>query len=139
MDLTDEAGRASTRCADPARSCPPTAITDLAVTDAKVVFVMCHETTIGGRKAQHKGRDSIRVLQRRDFCASEGAAISHSSRIAGDGSRSIERKRQLEKAPLACLDGASKTNLKQCADNILGPTVRQRGNSLYLALNFKCL
>jgi hypothetical protein len=47
MDLTDEAGRASPRRADPAHGfLPATAIADLAGTDAKVVFVARHETTI---------------------------------------------------------------------------------------------
>jgi len=55
MDFTDEAGRASTRAADPARRCAPaTTIADLAGTDAKVVFVACHETTIGSRNACRK-------------------------------------------------------------------------------------
>jgi hypothetical protein len=48
MDLTEEAGRASAHPADPARTFPCTAtIPDLAGTDAEVVFIACHETTIG--------------------------------------------------------------------------------------------
>ncbi len=55
MDLTDEAGRASTRRADPARGgLPTTTIADLAKTDAEVVFVTRHETTIGSRSASGK-------------------------------------------------------------------------------------
>jgi hypothetical protein len=55
MDLTDEAGLASARRADPARGCPPaTTIADLARTDAKIIFVARHETTIGSRKASGK-------------------------------------------------------------------------------------
>jgi hypothetical protein len=51
MDLTKEGGRTSAHPADPARTRPCTAaITDLAGTDAEVVFVACHETTIGTRK-----------------------------------------------------------------------------------------
>jgi hypothetical protein len=50
MDLTDEAGRASTRRAEPALGyLPATPIADLAGTDTKVVFVARHETTIGSR------------------------------------------------------------------------------------------
>jgi hypothetical protein len=80
MDLTDEAGRASTRRPDPARNCLPAAtIADLAGMDAKIVFVACHETTVGSRKAPHKGRNAIRVIKRRNPCASEGAAILISS------------------------------------------------------------
>jgi hypothetical protein len=46
MDLTDEAGRASTRRADPARGfLHAAAIADLPGTDTKVVFVARHETT----------------------------------------------------------------------------------------------
>jgi hypothetical protein len=52
MDLTDEAGRAATCRTDRARGCPPaTTIANLAGTDAKVVFIACHETTIGSRNA----------------------------------------------------------------------------------------
>jgi hypothetical protein len=55
MDFTDEAGRASTRCPDPARDCPPaTTIADLPGADAKIVFVARHEATIGGRNAAGK-------------------------------------------------------------------------------------
>jgi hypothetical protein len=47
MDLTDEAGRASTRRADSALGyLPATTIADLAGTDTKVVFVARHQTTI---------------------------------------------------------------------------------------------
>ena len=55
----------------------------------------------------------------------------HPSRPTALGA--LKRKRQLEKAPLAYLDGTSKTDQKQCADKALGTTFRQRGNSLYLA------
>jgi hypothetical protein len=55
MDLTDEAGRASTRRADPTRGhLPATMIADLARTDAKLVFVVRHETTIGSQNASGK-------------------------------------------------------------------------------------
>jgi hypothetical protein len=48
-DLAEKAGRASAHLAEPACTCPCTAmIADLAGTDAEVVFVACHETTIGG-------------------------------------------------------------------------------------------
>jgi hypothetical protein len=47
MDLTDKAGRASTRRADSAQSfLPATTIADLAETDMKVVFAARHQTTI---------------------------------------------------------------------------------------------
>jgi hypothetical protein len=60
MDLTDEAGRASTRRADPAPGfLPATAIADLAGTDTKVIFVARHETTIGSRKADRKSRNAV--------------------------------------------------------------------------------
>jgi hypothetical protein len=91
MDLTDEAGRTSTRRADPARGYPPaTTIADLAGADAKVVFVACHETTIGSRKADRKSRNAVCVMQRRNNCASEETAISEFQHVAGDGFRSIE-------------------------------------------------
>jgi hypothetical protein len=55
MDLTDEAGRAATCRTDRARGCPPaTTIANLAGTDAKVVFIACHETTIGSRNVVGK-------------------------------------------------------------------------------------
>jgi hypothetical protein len=91
MDLTDEAGRAATRHADPARGwLPAAAITDLAGTDTKVVFVARHETTIESRKAWRKSRNAIRVMQRRNTCVSEDTVISDFQHFAGDGSRCIE-------------------------------------------------
>src|SRR5258706_4675708 len=72
-------------------------------------------------------------MQRRNTCASEDTAIFDFQQVAGDGSRSIERERQSEKAPLAHLDGTSETDLKQCADKNLGTKFRKRGNPLYLA------
>jgi hypothetical protein len=63
MDLPHEAGRASTRRADPARDfLPATPIADLAGTDTKVVFVARHETTIGSRKTYRKSRNAVRVM-----------------------------------------------------------------------------
>jgi hypothetical protein len=65
MDLTDEAGRASTRPADSARGfLPAAAIADLAGTDTKVVFVARHQTTIGSRTLSRKTRNALRVMQR---------------------------------------------------------------------------
>jgi hypothetical protein len=47
MDLTNEAGRASTRRVDSALGyLPATPITDLAGTDAKAVVLARHQTTI---------------------------------------------------------------------------------------------
>src|SRR5450631_3046855 len=93
MDLTDEAGRASTRRADPARGfSSAAAIAGLAGTDAKVVFVARHRTTIGSRTLSRKTRNAIRVMQRRSTCASEDTAIADSQHVAGDGSRSIEKE-----------------------------------------------
>ena len=55
MDLTEEGDRASAHPKDPAHTRSSiTAITDLAGTDAKVVFVACHETTIGSRNTSRK-------------------------------------------------------------------------------------
>jgi hypothetical protein len=55
MDRTNEAGRASTRRADSALGyLPATPITDLVGTDAKVVVLARHQTTIGSRTfSQH--------------------------------------------------------------------------------------
>jgi hypothetical protein len=47
MDLAEEAGRLTAYPADPAIMCPSATIADLARTDAEVVLVACHETTIG--------------------------------------------------------------------------------------------
>jgi hypothetical protein len=72
MDLTDEAGRASTRRADSALGyLPPTTIADLAGTDTKVVFLARHRTTIGSRTLSRKSRNAIRVTQRGNTCAGE--------------------------------------------------------------------
>jgi hypothetical protein len=93
MDLTDEAGRASTRLADSALGyLPTTTIADLAGTDTEVVFVARHQTTIGSRTLSRKSRNAVRVMQRRNTCASEDTAISDFQHVAGDGARSIERE-----------------------------------------------
>ena len=93
LDLTDEAGRASTRRADPSPGfLPAAAIADLAGTDAKVVFVARHETTIGSRTLSRNTRNAVRVMQRGNTCAGEDTAISDLQHVAGDGSRSIEKE-----------------------------------------------
>ena len=93
MDLTDEAGRASTRRADSALGyLPATTIADLAGTDAKVVFVARHQTTIGSRTLSRKTRNAVRVMQRGNTGASEDTAISDLQHVAGDGSRSTEKE-----------------------------------------------
>src|SRR5450432_4942245 len=93
MDLTDEAGRASTRRADPARGFSSAAATaDLARTDTKAVFIARHQTTIGSPTLSRKTRNEVRVMQRRNTCASEDTVISDSQHVAGDGSRSIEKE-----------------------------------------------
>jgi hypothetical protein len=93
MDLTDEAGRASPRRADPSPGyLPAAAIADLAGTDTKVVFVARHQTTIGSRTLSRKARRAVSAMQRRNTCASEDTAISDFQHVAGDGSRSIERE-----------------------------------------------
>jgi hypothetical protein len=93
MDLTDEAGRASTPRADPALGyLPATTIANLAGTDTKVVFVARHQTTIGSRTLSRKTRNAVRVMQRGNTCAGEDPAISDLQHIAADGSRSIERE-----------------------------------------------
>ena len=93
MDLTDEAGRASTRRANSARGfLPAAAIADLAGTDTNVVFVARHQTTIGSRRLSRKTRNAVCVMQRGNTCAGEDMAISDLQRVAGDGSRSIEKE-----------------------------------------------
>ena len=75
MDLAEEAGRASAHPADPARTRPrTTTIADLAGTDAEVVFVACHETTIGSRngipqepKCDNRGEAQKCLHQRKRF------------------------------------------------------------------------
>lgn len=57
MNLTDEAGRASTRYAGSAPGyLPGTTIVNLAGTDTKVVFVARHQTTIGSRTSSRKAK-----------------------------------------------------------------------------------
>src|SRR5450631_1521931 len=64
LDLTDEAGRASTRRADSSRGfLRAAAIADLAGTDTKVVFVARHQTTIGSRTLSRKTRNAPSVMQ----------------------------------------------------------------------------
>jgi hypothetical protein len=68
LDLAEEAGRASAHPADPACTCPcTTTIPDLAGTDAEVVFIACHETTIGsrvvfGKRKMRSSRRSAEIL-----------------------------------------------------------------------------
>src|SRR5216684_1604940 len=77
MDLTDEAGRASTCRADSTLGyLPATPIADLAGTDTKVVFVARHQATIGSGTLSRKTRNAARVMQRGNTCASEDTAIS---------------------------------------------------------------
>jgi hypothetical protein len=76
---------------------------------------------------------AIADLAGTDACAGEDTAISDLPHVMGDGSRSVEREAQSEKAPLADLDGTSETDLKQCVDKHLGTKFRQRENPLYLA------
>jgi hypothetical protein len=93
MDLTDEAGRASTRRADSALGyLPATTIANLAGTDTKIVFVARHQTTIGSRTLSRKTRNAVRVKQRGNSRAGEGTAISDLQHVTGDGSRSVERE-----------------------------------------------
>jgi hypothetical protein len=91
MDLTDEAGRASTHPTDSA-FVPAAVIADLAGTDTKVVFVARHQVTIGSRTLSRKARNTVRVMQRGNTCAGEDTAISDFQHVAGDGSRSIEKE-----------------------------------------------
>ncbi|HWL73583.1 MAG TPA: hypothetical protein VNQ74_06905, partial [Burkholderiaceae bacterium] len=60
MNLTEEACRSPVDPADPARTRPcTTPIMDLAGTDAEVVFVTCHETTVGSRHTSGKREISL--------------------------------------------------------------------------------
>ena len=94
MDLTNEAGRASTRRAGPAPGyLPAAAIADLARTDTELVLVARHQTTIGSRPLSRKARNAVRMMQRGNGCSSEDKAISDFQHVARDGSRSIENKR----------------------------------------------
>jgi hypothetical protein len=93
VDFTDEAGRASTRRADSAIGyLPSTTIADLAGTDAKVIFVARHQTTIGSRTLSRKIRNAVRVMQRGNTCAGEDTAISDLQYVPSDGSRSIDNE-----------------------------------------------
>jgi hypothetical protein len=93
MNLTDEVGRASAHRAYSARSNLLAAtIADLAGTNTKIVFVACHETTIGRQTLSRKTRNAVRVMRRRNSCASEDTAVSDLQHVAGDGARSIEKE-----------------------------------------------
>jgi hypothetical protein len=62
MHLADEAGRTSAHRPNPARVSKLTAtVADLPGTDAEVVFVVCHETTIGSRNASGKRENAVVV------------------------------------------------------------------------------
>jgi hypothetical protein len=93
MNLTNKADWASARRAGSARgNLLATVITDLAGTDTKIVFVARHEKTIGRQTLSRKTRNAVRVMRRRNSCASEDTAISDLQHVAGDGSRSIEKE-----------------------------------------------
>ena len=118
MDLADEAAWACTDRADPSgHSVPATAIADLARTDAEVVFVMCHEPTIGGSGASGNRENAIGAEWRRNTCASEGAAISRSVPVATDGARTVDNKEGLIRGAATALHGGkadpSKTMCRQ--------------------------
>jgi hypothetical protein len=57
MHLADETGRSCAH-ADAARSAT---VADLARADAEVIFVACHETTIGSRSASGKRENAVVV------------------------------------------------------------------------------
>jgi hypothetical protein len=60
MNLAKEARRASAHSADPASACACIiTIADLAGADAEVVFIACHETTIGSRNTSGKREMSL--------------------------------------------------------------------------------
>jgi hypothetical protein len=95
MDLTEEAGPSSAHPADPASTPPRTiAITDLAGTDADVVFVMCHETTIGSRNTSRKNRNAPIAEERRNTCASVSASVSRIPHIASDVAETVGNKEE---------------------------------------------
>jgi hypothetical protein len=58
MDLADEAGRTGAY----ADAVSAATVPDLTRTDAEVVFVACHEATIGSRNASGK-RESADVVE----------------------------------------------------------------------------
>jgi hypothetical protein len=134
MDLTDEAGRAATRRADPARDCPPaTTIADLARTDAKLVFVVRHKTTIGsqnasGKREMQSAQSSVETLA---SAKTRQSLILRTSRATALGA--LKENQKLEQAPRSHLERKSEIDLKQCADKSLGTKFRKRGNPLYLA------
>jgi hypothetical protein len=105
MDLTDEAGRASTRRAEPALGyLPATPIADLAGTDTKVVFVARHETTIGSRTLSRKAKNAVCVLQRRNTCAGEdtwGSAICSLSRATALGALIENDNQKKRRSPIS--------------------------------------
>jgi hypothetical protein len=62
MHFADEAGRAAACRADPACGLGSAGtVADLAGTDAEVVFIVRHETTIGSRNAPGKGEYTVVV------------------------------------------------------------------------------
>jgi hypothetical protein len=93
MDLTDKAGRASTRCANSAPGyLPAAAIAGLAGTGANLVMVARHQATIESRASSRKAGNAVRVMQRGNTCTGTHAVISDLRRVASDGSRRIERE-----------------------------------------------
>jgi hypothetical protein len=95
LDLAEEAGRASAQPAGPARTRPSiTAITDLAGTDAEIVFVTCHEMTIGSRNTSRKSRNATIAEERRNTYASVSASASRISHIASDVAETAGNKEE---------------------------------------------
>jgi hypothetical protein len=135
MDLAEKAGRATAHPADPARTPPrTTAITDLAGTDAEVVFVTRHAMTIESPNTSRKIRNAPIAEERRNTYASVSASVSRIPHIASDVAETVGNKEESIGSAPPHLTGSNRAAQKQCADKTLGTKFRQRGNSLYLAV-----
>ncbi|WP_247838608.1 hypothetical protein [Bradyrhizobium sp. 200] len=95
MDLAEKAGRATAHPADPGRTPPrTTAITDLAGTDAEVVFVTRHAMTIESPNTSRKIRNAPIAEERRNTYASVSASVSRIPHIASDVAETVGNKEE---------------------------------------------
>jgi hypothetical protein len=75
---------------DGARGSPASTVADPAGTDTEMVFVVCHDATIGGSNSRHKVENDGVGLWRINTCHGVGAAGPRTPHIAGATQNTIE-------------------------------------------------
>ena len=102
---------------DGARGTPASTAADPAGTDTEMVFVVCHDGTIGRSNDRHKVENYGVVLWRRNTCASVETAESRAPQIAGAthlGTKFLRRGNSLYLALLFALISGTDLGLRTC-------------------------